>query len=199
MPLFHGKDVSLVMLPQCQSRAGVSLSCWTSASWGRSGWELDFKNLPKDLDYVYRLPWKLGKQMSTLSKAGYFPQSVSQPVSKKGMELLGQLKNSPCPREDTSPSWKFSHGCCLPTRSSSGSRGRRDSWDGKVKLPGESIFLTISNNIMITWRLDSCTPPNADPAGEIQQPGSNSTATCPYFVDVTSVMTIRFTFSNLAY
>ena len=92
MPLFHGKDVSLVMLPQCQSRAGVSLSCWTSASWGRSGWELDFKNLPKDLDYVYRLPWKLGKQMSTLSKAGYFPQSVSQPVSKKGMELLGQLK-----------------------------------------------------------------------------------------------------------
>ena len=77
-------------------------------------------------------------------------QSVSQPVSKKGMELLGQLKNSPCPREDTSPSWKFSHGCCLPTRSSSGSRGRRDSWDEKVKLPGESIFLTISNNIMIT-------------------------------------------------
>ena len=62
------------MLPQCQNRAGVSLSCWTSASWGRSGWELDFKNLPKDLDYVYRLPWKLGKQMSTLSKGGNLPQ-----------------------------------------------------------------------------------------------------------------------------
>ena len=106
--------------------------------------------------------------------------SPSQSVSPSARKVWSCLGNSPCPRQGTSPSWKFSHGCCLPTRSSSGSRGRRDSWDGKVKLPGESIFLTISNNIMITCRLDSCTPPNANQASEKQQLGLNSTVTCPF-------------------
>ena len=114
-------------------------------------------------------------------------------------KLIFFVMGKPCPRQGTFPSLRFSRGRCLPTHKSSGSRGRKDSWDEKV---GDSNLLKIECNreddllnqrttMMTTWRLDSCTPPNADQEGERQQPGLNSTATCP-FLDFVAVISVKY-------
>ena len=114
----------------------------------------------------------------------------------------------PCPAEGTFPSWKFSHGRCLPIHSSSGSREWKDSLDTQA---GRSNFLeqeckivpiiTHTTTLVITWWLDSCILPNASLAGGKQPPGLNSTVTCPFkesfWLNMTFMQTQLFSYETL--